>query len=133
MISRQPNKSQMPSGLLPEAGLFVQEPPAQIVLVTHADLDKITGAYHAWRNEKPVVAYGDVAGFCKSATTAEIAAHGHVLTPGRYVGAEEVIDEGEPFAEKMPRLVAELQAQVVESAELEKVTRANLVGLGYGW
>ncbi len=100
--------------------------------LTDADLDKITGAYHAWRDEKPVVAYGDVAGFCKSATTAEIAAHGHVLTPGRYVGAEEVIDEGEPFAEKMPRLVAELQAQFAESAELEKVIRANLAGLGYG-
>jgi type I restriction enzyme M protein len=45
--------------------------------------------------------YEDVAGFCKSATTAEIAAHGHVLTPGRYVGAEEVEDDGEPFEEKM--------------------------------
>jgi type I restriction enzyme M protein len=60
----------------------------------------------------------DIAGFCKSATTAEIAAHGHVLTPGRYVGAEEVEDDGEPFEEKMPRLVAELHAQFAESAKL---------------
>jgi type I restriction-modification system DNA methylase subunit len=62
---------------------------------------------------------------------AEIAAHGHVLTPGRYVGAEEVEDDGEPFAEKMPRLVAELQAQFAESAKLEKLIKKNLKGLGY--
>ncbi len=74
----------------------------------------------------------DIAGFCKSATTAEIAAHGHVLTPGRYVGAEEVEDDGEPFEEKMPRLVAELHAQFAESAKLEKAIKANLGGLGYG-
>ena len=74
----------------------------------------------------------DIAGFCKSATTAEIAAHGHVLTPGRYVGAEEVEDDGEPFEEKMKRLVAELHAQFAESAKLEKAIKANLRGLGYG-
>ena len=60
------------------------------------------------------------------------AAHGHVLTPGRYVGAEEVEDDGEPFEEKMPRLVAELHAQFAESAKLEKTIKANLKGLGYG-
>ena len=76
--------------------------------------------------------YADIAGFCKSATTAEIAAHGHVLTPGRYVGAEEVEDDGEPFEEKMPRLVAELHAQFAESAKLEQAIKANLRGLGYG-
>jgi hypothetical protein len=56
---------------------------------------------------------------CKSATTAEIAAHGHFLTRGHYVGAEEVEDDGKPFAEKMPRLVAELNAEFAESAKLE--------------
>ena len=76
--------------------------------------------------------YSDVPGFCKSATTAEIAAHGHVLTPGRYVGAEEVEDDGDPFEEKMPRLVAELHAQFAESAKLEQAIKANLRGLGYG-
>jgi len=75
--------------------------------------------------------YIDIPGFCKSATTAEIAAHGHVLTPGRYVGAEEVEDDGEPFEEKMPRLIAELNAQFAESARLEASIRANLKGLGY--
>ena len=76
--------------------------------------------------------YSDVPGFCKSATTAEIAAHGHVLTPGRYVGAEEVEDDDEPFEEKMPRLVAELHAQFAESAKLEQAIKANLRGLDYG-
>ena len=109
--------------------------------LTDADLEKITSTYHAWRsspnNQSPITnnstaAYADVAGFCKSATTAEIAAHGHVLTPGRYVGAEEVEDDGDPFEEKMPRLVAELRAQFAESAKLEQAIKANLRGLGYG-
>lgn len=100
--------------------------------LTDADLEKIVSTYHAWRGEKGAGKYDDVAGFCKSATTAEIAAHGHVLTPGRYVGAEEVEDDGEPFEEKMPRLVAELNAQFAESAKLEQAIKANLRGLGYG-
>ncbi|MCE9616442.1 MAG: type I restriction-modification system subunit M [Lentisphaerae bacterium] len=111
--------------------------------LTEADLAKITGTYHAWRcdsstkdqerrTKNATAAYADVAGFCKSATTAEIAAHGHVLTPGRYVGAEEVEDDGDPFEEKMPRLVAELLGQFAESAKLEQAIKANLKGLGYG-
>jgi type I restriction enzyme M protein len=71
-------------------------------------------------------------GFCKSVTTAVIAAHGHVLTPGRYVGAEKIEDDGDPFEEKMPRLVAELHAQFAESTKLEFQIRANLKGLGFG-
>ena len=97
-----------------------------------ADLEKISGTYHRWRGANAEGSYEDVPGFCKSATTAEIAAHGHVLTPGRYVGAEEVEDDGEPFEEKMPRLVAELEAQFAESAKLEQAIKANLRGLGYG-
>ena len=66
-----------------------------------------------------------------NATTAEIASHGWVLTPGRYVGAEEVEDDGDPFEEKMPRLVVELHARFAESAKPEKLIAANLKGLGY--
>ena len=94
-----------------------------------ADLTKITTAYHAWRGEKNAGSYEDLAGFCKSATTAEIAAHGHVLTPGRYVGAEEVEDDGEPFEEKIARLTAELHAQFAESAKLEQQIKHNLASL----
>ena len=104
--------------------------------LTDADLQKIVGTYHTWRGDKVAsmnaVAYEDVAGFCKSATTADIASHGYVLTPGRYVGAEEVEDDCEPFAEKMPRLVAELNEQFAESAKLEAQIKRNLEGLGYG-
>ncbi len=111
--------------------------------LTDTDLQKIVSTYHAWRGDSaPQVSglksqvspapYADLPGFCKSATTAEIAAHGHVLTPGRYVGAEAVEDDGEPFDEKMPRLVAELNSQFAESAKLEASIRANLKGLGYG-
>jgi type I restriction enzyme M protein len=100
--------------------------------LTDADIQKISGTYHAWRGDKGAGKYEDLAGFCKSTTTAEIAGHGHVLTPGRYVGAEELEDDGDPFEEKMTRLVAELHAQFEESAKLEKVINANLRGLGYG-
>jgi type I restriction enzyme M protein len=120
--------------------------------LTDADLEKITSTYHLWRgdphptsghplplgegrgegNPAQCAKYEDVPGFCKSATTQEIASHGWVLTPGRYVGAEEVEDDGDPFEEKMPRLVAELHAQFAESAKLELAIKANLRGLGYG-
>ncbi|MGB2753538.1 MAG: class I SAM-dependent DNA methyltransferase [Phycisphaerae bacterium] len=100
--------------------------------LTQADVDRIARTYHAWRGEKDAGKYEDIPGFCKSATTDEIAEHGFVLTPGRYVGAGEVEDDGEPFEEKMPRLVARLEEQFAESARLEKAIRANLKGLAYG-
>ncbi len=101
--------------------------------LTEADINKITSTYHAWRGDIQVAqTYEDILGFCKSTTLDDIAAHGHVLTPGRYVGAEEIEDDGEPFEEKMPRLVAELNAQFEESAKIESAIKANLKGLGYG-
>ncbi|QDU28940.1 Type I restriction enzyme EcoKI M protein [Anatilimnocola aggregata] len=100
--------------------------------LTDTDIQKIVSTYHAWRGEKSAGKYADIAGFCKSATTAEIAAHGHVLTPGRYVGAEEVEDDGDPFEQKMPRLVAELHAQFSQSAKLEQAIKANLRRVGNG-
>lgn len=100
--------------------------------LTETDLKKITATYQDWRGPRGAGKNLDIAGFCKSATTAEIAAHGHVLTPGRYVGAEEVEDDGDPFEEKMPRLVAELHAQFAESAKLELAIKRSLKGLGYG-
>ena len=100
--------------------------------LTDADLDKISGTFHAWRGDREAGVYADVAGFCKSASTAEISTHGHVLTPGRYVGAEEVEDVGEPFEARMARLVEELHAQFADSAETERTIIANLTGLGYG-
>jgi len=99
--------------------------------LTDEDIARIAKVYHAWRGEKGAGKYEDVAGFCKSATTDEIATHGHVLTPGRYVGAAEVEDDGEPFEEKMKRLTATLDEQFAESHKLEKAIRHNLARLGF--
>jgi type I restriction enzyme M protein len=99
--------------------------------LSDADVQKIADTYHAWRSEVKTSSYADIAGFCKSASLEEIRKHGHVLTPGRFVGAEAVEDDGEPFEIKMPRLVAELNAQFEESAKLELAIKANLKGLGY--
>ena len=103
------------------------------------ETQRIAQTYHAWRGtddslrnpHSEIRDYSDVPGFCKSATTDDIAQHGYVLTPGRYVGAEEAEDEGEPFEEKMTRLVNELNVQFADSARLEQAIRANLTGLGY--
>jgi type I restriction enzyme M protein len=67
-----------------------------------------------------------VPGFCKSVALAEIASHGYVLTPGRYVGAEEADDDAEPFEEKLARLTAALEEQLTESARLEQAIRQSL-------
>ena len=117
--------------------------------LTDEDIARIAGAYHAWRSgpviaraepeaisPDPVIAsteceaippaYADIPGFCKSATLDEVRAHGHVLTPGRYVGAEAAEDDGEPFEEKMQRLVGELEQQFEESHRLEAAIRENM-------
>lgn len=100
--------------------------------LTDEDIQRIAGTYHAWRGDKIAGEYADNAGFCKSATTAEIVSHGYVLTPGRYVGTEEVEADDEPFEKKMGRLIGELHAQFTESGKLEQAIKANLQGLGYG-
>jgi type I restriction enzyme M protein len=97
--------------------------------LSEEDMRKIADAYSAWKTGE---GYEDVAGFCKSAKLAEIEKHGFVLTPGRYVGAEELEDDGIPFEEKMQTLTATLYDQFTESAKLEKTIAANLKGLGYG-
>jgi type I restriction enzyme M protein len=100
--------------------------------LTIEDIQKIADTYHAWRGDKDTKKkYIDVLGFCKSATLEEIRSHGHVLTPGRYVGAEEVEDDGVPFEEKMKILSATLKAQFAESDKLEKEIQENLKRLGF--
>ncbi len=117
------------------------------------DIARIAGTYHAWRNPAPSpsaerapknpsplegegrvrveTAYADIPGFCKSASLDEVRRHGHVLTPGRYVGAAPQVDDGEPFETKMTRLVAELQAQQAEGARLAAAIAGNLEALGF--
>ncbi len=96
-----------------------------------SDIGRIATTYHAWRGEPEAGEYADVPGFCASVTTDAITDHGHVLTPGRYVGAEELEDDGEPFEEKMARLSAELRGQFVKGRRLEDAITANLKGLGH--
>jgi type I restriction enzyme M protein len=117
--------------------------------LTDEDLAKIAGTYHLWRGdlhpasghplpvgegrgEGPGSPYVDVPGFCKSATLDDIRKHGHVLTPGRYVGAEAQEEDGEPFEQKIKRLVAQLREQQAEAAKLDAAIVANLRELGYG-
>ena len=76
--------------------------------------------------------YKDIPGFCKSATLDEVRKHGHVLTPGRYVGAEAQEDDGEPFEDKMKRLAAEWREQQGEAARLDASIKVNLTRLGFG-
>jgi type I restriction enzyme M protein len=100
--------------------------------LTDDDIARVTRTYHAWRGEKDAGKYEDVPGFCKSAKIDEIRKHGYILTPGRYVGAEAQADDGEPFDEKMKRLVATLREQQAEAAKLDAAIAANLKDLGYG-
>ncbi len=128
--------------------------------LTDDDIRRIADTYHAWRGDprlrggRPPSArnerhsretcprprsgsgnpapYADLPGFCASATLDDIRKHGHVLTPGRYVGAAEVEDDGEPFEDKMTRLTAELAEQMKESGRLDKIIAANLKELGFG-
>ena len=99
--------------------------------LTDAEIQKIADTYHAWRGEKNAGEYADVAGFCKSATLEDIRKHDHVLTPGRYVGAAEQEDDGEPFEEKMRRLSALWREQRAEGARLNALIEANLKELGF--
>ncbi|MAU10653.1 MAG: N-6 DNA methylase [Anaerolineaceae bacterium] len=97
--------------------------------LTEADREQITGAYHAWLD--PEGDYEDLPGFVKSADMEQIAGHNYVLTPGRYVGAPDMDDDGEPFPEKMERLTTTLLEQFEESRELENRIRQNLADIGY--
>jgi type I restriction enzyme M protein len=97
--------------------------------------DKSEGALHgrgAGGEGNSAIIYEDIAGFCKSATLEDIKSHHYVLTPGRYVGAEAIVDDGIPFEEKMAELSDNLYQQMRESIELDAVIRKNLEVLGYG-
>ena len=94
------------------------------------DIARIASSYHAWRGtasaRKAGLAYADHAGFCYSAALAEIKAAEYVLTPGRYVGAADVEDDGEQITAKIERLTKVLFEQFDESARLTSVVRTQL-------
>lgn len=104
--------------------------------LTDVDIERIADTVAAWRGEAleeggQISEYADIPGFCRSVSLAEIAEHGHVLTPGRYVGAEAVEDDDEAFADKMQKLTALLGEQMAKGAELDQLIRQKLGGLGY--
>ena len=100
--------------------------------LTGEELTRIAETYHAWRGDEDAGEYVDVPGFCKSATLAEIQAHANVLTPGRYVGAEEQDEDDEPFADTIAHLTTQLTEQMAEARRLDDAIRENLRMLGFG-
>ena len=105
-----------------------------------SDIGRIVYAYRMWRGEPQpewwkTMEHGEwsftpTPGFAKPATIEEIAKHGHALTPGRYVGAEDIEEDAEPFVEKFPRLVAEVEECLAEGERLTSVIREKLRGVG---
>lgn len=92
------------------------------------DIKKIADTYHNYQNNEN---YENVKGFCYSATAEEIKSNDYVLTPGRYVGVEEVEADGIPFEEKMKKITSELSKQFEESHKLEEEIKKNLKAIGY--
>jgi type I restriction enzyme M protein len=99
--------------------------------LTDEEVQKIADTYHAWRGEKDAGEYADVVGFCNSASMEDIRKHGHVLTPGRYVGTGDLVKDDESFEERMTRLTMELGEQLVESAGLQATMREQLKLIGF--
>lgn len=95
------------------------------------DVARIAATVHRWRADGEDEPYADVPGFCRAVKLTDIAEHGHVLTPGRYVGAEAVEDDDEAFNEKMERLTAQLAEQMAKGTELDALIREKLGGMGY--
>jgi len=100
--------------------------------LTDEDIATVAGTYHAWRGDEGAGEYADISGFCRAGPLDEIRKHGHVLTPGRYVGAAAAEEDAEPFGEKMRRLTATLREQQAEGVRLDAAIAANLRELGYG-
>ena len=100
--------------------------------LTDEDIARIADTYHAWRGEPAAGEYADTPGFGNSAPLDEVRKHSHVLTPGRYVGAEPQEDDGEPFDQKMARLTAQWREQQAEARKLDATIEANLKMLGFG-
>ena len=98
-------------------------------VLTDEEIAKISSTYHAWRGEGGE--YKDIPGFCKSATLEDIKQNDYILTPGRYVGFEEVKEDDEVFEAKMEKLTKELSDQLKKSSELDEEIRKNLKSIGF--
>lgn len=101
------------------------------VIFNKEHIAKIADTVRGWRGEKGAPKYEDVSGFCKSANLEEIKKNGYTLTPGRYVGLTEILDDGISFEEKMQKLSGELREAFTKGRELEKEIGKNLKELGF--
>lgn len=99
--------------------------------LTADDIAEIARTYHAWRGEAKDGGYEDKPGYCKAVTLGDIKANDYVLTPGRYVGAAEIEDDGIPFEKKMAELTQTLYRQMEEAEKLDRIISSNLEALGY--
>lgn len=132
-------RNKAPKGLRDRRGeiLFIDaRKMGQMVDRTHReltprDIKKIADTYHAWRGQSEAGTYMDTKGFCKAAKLVEVQEHEYILTPGRYVGMEDVQEDSEPFEDKMARLTSELAEQFAKSQHLEDEIRRRLGGIGY--
>ncbi len=98
-------------------------------IFAQSDVDKLAGIYHEWRNEGGK--YKNFSGFCKSVKSEEIKSHSYILTPGRYVGAEELNDSGLPFNDRVTKLTNELSVILKNAQSLTEKMKKNLEGIGY--
>lgn len=96
--------------------------------LTEEDIQKIANTYHSYQNDTN---YADILGYCKKSAIDEIKSNDYVLTPGRYVGIEEVQDDGIPFEEKIKNITSELSKQFEDSQKLEEEIKKNLKAIGF--
>ncbi len=98
---------------------------------TEEDIASIAKTYHNWRGTESYNAYKDIPGFCKSADIKEIEKNGYVLTPGRYVGTEDTMEDDATFNDKMTKLTTELKSQMATGAELDAEIKKQLAKIGW--
>lgn len=99
--------------------------------LTSKDIEKIAGTYHAWRGDKGAGKYEELAGYCRATTLEEVRRHGHVLTPGRYVGSADIPESEESFEKTMSRLSAAVRHHRVEGERLDADIAKTMKELGY--
>lgn len=133
------SRNKTPAGLRDRRGetLFIDaRQMGQLVDRTHRelseeDLARIANTYHAWQGQPGYGTYEDVSGFCKAAKLDEIRSHDYVLTPGRYVGAADMVDDDEPFKERLNRLIVEYSILREQAKQLDTTIWSNLMRLGH--
>ena len=96
-------------------------------VLTDEDITKISNTVQSWRNGK----YEDIAGFSYEAQFEEIKKNNFSLSPGRYVGFQEEIEEDELFEEKMEKLSNLLKEQQEQGSKLDKKIAENLKRIGF--